>query len=202
MLMDVIGKIAISEVILLFLLLFVLPALFLLIMRLRKYEAQFGQLPEEKKNKKKKKKSVEEPPAEAKPAAAEHAAEGYPYRTKAFLSPADRACLQAMREALGPDAEVYPKVALWETVEPTEKDAAYARRLEGTCYDFLVCDKRTGKPLTAVMYRPGRGRPAGAVDELLKICKAAGANVVSIDMVEKYDVKSLKAALGIPELDL
>jgi hypothetical protein len=70
------------------------------------------------------------------------------------------------------------------------------------CYDFLVCDKSTGKPLTAVMYKPGRGRPAGGVDELLKICKAAEANVVSIDMAEKYDAKSLKEALGIPELDL
>ncbi len=52
------------------------------------------------------------------------------------------------------------------------------------------------------MYKPGRGRPAGAVDELLKICKAAEASVVSIDMAEQYDVKSLKDALGIPDLDL
>lgn len=199
--MEVIGKISIAEVILLFLLLFVLPTLFLLVMRLRKYEAMFGQLPKEaKRGKKKKKKDADE--EQANEGAAPEALEGYPYRSKTFLSPADRACLVAMREALGPDVDVFPKVALWETVEPTEKDEAYRARLSDKCYDFLVCDKATGKALTAVMYKPGRGRPAGGIDELKNVCKAAEANVVFIDMAEKYDGKSLKDALGIPELDL
>lgn len=207
--MDIISKITISEVVLLFLLIFILPGMALLVRRLRKYEALFGDLPEEEKKKGKKKKAAEEdddlldddPPA-APAKEEEEDAKGYPYQSRAFLSPADRACLSSMREALGPDVEVYPKVALWETVESTERSAAHVNRLHGLDYDFLVCDKRTGQVLTAVMFKPGKGRPAGPVDELKRICAAAKANVVFIEMAEEYDARKLKDALGIPDLDI
>lgn len=203
MLMEIVGKIGFSEVVLLFLLIFVLPVTALLLLRLRKYEALFGELPEEKKSGKKKKKKAKEKEPEPQPESprAEHSG-AVAFRSRPFLTPEDRACLAAMRQALGPEVEVYPKVALWETVEPVERDAESAKRLQGKCLDFLVCDKQTGKALTAVMFNPGKGRPAGGIDEIRTICGIAGASVVFIDMAEKYDAKSLKKALGIPELDI
>lgn len=204
--MDIVRQTGISEAILLFLLLFLLPVMTLLLLRLRKYETLYGDLPEEKKpgKKKKKKAEPEEPKPDAAPAepeSAEAAAEAA-FRAKPFMTPADRACLAAMREALGDEVEVYPKVAFRETVEPAEPDVEAAKRLDRLVLDFLVCDKRTGKALTAVMFNPGRGRPAAAGDEVRAISGRAGANVVFIDMAEKYDAKSLKNALGIPDLDL
>lgn len=201
--MEILGKTSISEVILLFNLIFLLPMMALMLLRLRKYETLFGQLPES--DKKKKGKAEPEPTAAPTPAGGTDPDavpdDVFPYKTRAFLSPADRACLAALREALG-EVEVYPKVALWELVEATDKAPGYARRMHGKDFDFLVCDRRTGMPFTAVMYKPGKGRPAGAVDELQKICQAAGANVVLIDMAEEYDVKTLKDALGIPDLEI
>lgn len=198
--MDTILSIGISEVVLLFVLLFLLPAMALLVLRLRKYETLFGELPEEKKAGKKKKEKKAEPPKEA-PAAAGPAASNVGFKVKQFLTPADRACLAAMKEALG-EVEVYPKVAFWETVEPTERDAEASRRLEGKCLDFLVCDKSTGRALTAVMFNPGKGRPAAGIDEIRTISQTAAAPLVFIDMAEKYDAKTLKKALGIPDLEL
>ncbi len=200
--MDAIRQISISEVALLFILLFVLPLLALLVRRLRAYEALFGDLPDEKK--KEKKKAAAAAPAPAAAASTEDAVPGnvYPYRAKAFLSPSDHACLEAMREALGDEVDVFPKVALWELVESTDKAPGYLNRLHDKDYDFLVCDRRTGQPLTAVMYNAGKGRPAGRIDEIRKICKAAGANVVFIDQKAEYDADSLKEALGLPDLDI
>lgn len=200
--MEVIGKISISEVILLFLLLFILPILGMLVMRLRKYEALFGDLAQDGKEAAPSVDVEENAPPAAKPEDDSVPDDVFPYKSREFLTPADRACLDAMREALGPDVDIFPKVALWKTVESTEKDAGYGRRLHGHAFDFLVCDKRTGKALTAVMFNPAKGRPAGGIDELRKICKAAAANIVFIDLAEQYDVATMKEALGIPELDL
>ncbi|MCL2001221.1 MAG: DUF2726 domain-containing protein [Planctomycetes bacterium] len=198
--LDIIAQITISEVMLLFVLLFVLPTTTFLILRLRRYENLFGELPNTVGKKKAK------PPEQPKTAplavgATAVPTDVFPYKIRAFLSSADKACLQAMREALGPDVEVFPKVALWETIESADKNPGYLERLHGKDYDFLVCDRKTGQPLTAVMFKPGRGRPTGAVDELKRICAAAKANVVFIDMLENYDAKMLKDALGIPDLN-
>lgn len=203
---DVISKITISEVILLFVLIFILPVLTMMLMRLRRYEAAFGPPPEGRVGKRKGKSRAEEPAAPVAavpPAPAEDAIDAtvFPYRGKAFLSPADRACLVALREVLG-EVDVYPKVAVWETIESTSDNPGYAARLHDKSFDFLVCDARTGQPLTAVVYKPTRGRPVGPVDELQDICDAAGTNIVLIDMAEEYDAKSLKEALGLPDLDM
>lgn len=200
--MDSLSKISISEVILLFLLLFLLPLFGLILLRLREYERAYGQVPESGGGKPAEKELP--PPEPAKEATKEDEVPGnvYPYKVRAFLSPADRACLVAMREALGPEVEIYPKVALWELVEATDKAPGFLKRLHDKDYDFLVCDRKTGLPLTAVMYNPGKGRPAGNIDEVRKICQAAGVNVVFIDMAEEYDAASLKEALGIPDLDI
>ncbi len=204
--LDALAKTTISEVILLFLLLFVLPMLALLVRRLRKYEMLYGVLKEE--GKKKKKKKTEEPVAEPEPpapVAPEDEAppdNAYPYASRTFLSPADKACLSALREAFGPDVNVFPKVAVWEVVEPTEKAIGYANRLRGLLFDFLICDGITGQVLTGIAYNPGKGRPAGPIDELKEICHAAGTNLVFIDMAEEYNAKTLKDALGIPDLDI
>lgn len=203
--MEILSKITISEVILLFNLLFVLPTLALLLLRLRKYEALYGVLPTEPGKKRgKKTKKIEAPgdDAAAKNAGRAEAAAGYAYRTRTFMSPAERNCLRVMREVLGDDVDIFPKVALWETVDPMDAGAGASSRLEGKDYDFLICDRRTGQPLTAVMFKGGRGRPAGSVDELVKICESAGAGVVFIEMADDYNVKKMKEALRIPELEL
>ncbi len=199
--MDILSQITLSEVMLLFVLLFVLPAMAYLLWRLRMYEKLFGELPAGAGRK--------APPSPPPPAAAVLAGgapdappDVFPYRTRVFLSPPEKACLAALREALGPEVEVFPKVALWETVEPTDRNPGFLERLKGKDYDFLVCDRKTGQPLTAVLFKPGKGRPAGPVDELKRICAAAKANLVFIDMAENYDARKLKEALGIPELDI
>lgn len=203
MIMEVLGKITVSEVMLFIVLVIILPMMALLLRRLRQYETLHGDLPAPERKPRGKKaaaKNAEPPAPDAKESPAD--ADGYAYRSGVFLTSADRACLAAMREALGNEVDVYPKTALWEVVEPSEPGKGGAERLHGLAFDFLVCDARTGGVLTAVMYRPGKGRPAGRVDEVKKICAAAGANVVFIDMAESHDAKSLKDALGIPELDI
>lgn len=200
--MDIIKQASISEVVLLFNLLFVLPTLAFLLLKLRKYETLFGALPDEKKKKKKKAKP-EPPPPPANPE--KKATDGkYPYQLAVFLSPPERSCLSALETALGAEVAVYPKVALWEWVEPTDKDPDYRDRLHGLELDFLVCDRRTGQALTAVMFKAVKGRPAGKIDEIKKVCEAAGAKLVFVEFVEggEYDPAKLKKELGIPDLDL
>lgn len=198
---DAITKAGIAEITLLFTLLFLCPMLFLLIRRLKRYEARFGYLeggappPGPRKEK-------TPPPA---PAAAErpNAPDNvFPYESRQFLSQPERQCLEALRQALGDEVDVFPKVALWETVAPTEADPGYAERLCRLDFDYLVCDKKLGQPLTAVMFKPGKGKPAGPVDTLTKICAAAGANLVFIDVADEYDAGRLKEELGLPDLDI
>ncbi len=199
--MDIIRQITISEVILLFNLVFVLPAMALLILQLRKYERQFGPLPEETKKKSRKKKEKEDTAAAAalfSPANPDK----YPYAAKNFLSAGDIACITALEEAFGPDVRVSPKVALWETIEPTEKDAEYRDRLHGRNYDFLLSDKALGQPLSAIMYRPVSGPAIAKSDEMKKICAAAGMQLVFIEQAAEYNTENLKNELGIPNFDL
>lgn len=197
---NALAKASISELFLLFILIFVLPLMTLMLLRIRRYEQLYGLLPEKEKKKKGGGEKQREP-APDDDAAPDWDQSKYPYVAKAFLSPADRACLEALRQALG-EVEVYPKVALWELVDSAGESPEYAERLRGKDLDFLVCDRRTGMPLTGVQYRPGKGRPSGPADELERICKAAGTSLVFIDMAEEYDVKTLKDALGIPDLEL
>ena len=194
---DAIAQITISEVVLLFVLLLVLPGMAYMVMQMRKLEARAGLAPPNEKKKKKE----EEPPPTPATAVKKVPDNVFPYRTRTFLSPPELACVAAMREVLGANlVEVYPKVALWEMLESTDKDPGYLERLNGLDLDFLVCDKKTGQPLTAVIFNPGKGRPAGRIDLVGKSCAAAGLPAVFIDMAEQYDAKSLKAALGIPDI--
>lgn len=196
---DILRRTGIAEVILLFNLLFVLPTLALLLLRVRKYEARFG--PPGGKEKGEARPKAETPP----PPNAERTTDGkYPYRRALFLSPPERSCLAALETALGPEAAVHPKVALWEWVEPTDKDPDYRKRLHGLALDFLVCDRRTGQALAAVMFKPAKGRPSNGLSETRKICEAAGAKLVLVEFVEdgEYDSARLKKELGIPDPDL
>lgn len=199
--MEIFAKTTISEVILLFVLLFVLPVMTLLVLRLRKYEKAFGAPPAEAAPSRGAKKKNEPKTTETPAGKKSDGDEGYAYRTRIFLTPAERTCLRVMREVLGKDVDVFPKVALWETVEPMDPTAANINRLHGMDYDFLVCDLKTGQPLTAVMFKGGRGR-GGAVGDLTKICEAAGASVIFIEMAEEYDAAKMKQALRIPDLEL
>jgi hypothetical protein len=196
--LDAISQITISEVILLFVLLFVLPGMGYLVFNLRKYEKMAGRPPATEKKKKKKKDEPPPPP----PAPKKVPDNVFPYRTRPLLSPPERACLIALREVMGADYDVFAKTALWERIEPTDQDPGYAERLRGLAFDFLICDRDTGEPLTAIMFNPGKGKPAGPADLLRKICEAAGVHAVFIDLAEQYDAKKLKEALGIPDIDL
>lgn len=199
--LDSIRQITIAEVMLLFVLLFVIPLTAALLVRLRRYEARFGRLAGREDRAAV---PVSAPAAapDAKPAGDEASGNAYPYRERQFLTAPEKACLAALREALGDQVEVYPKVALWELVEPTEANPDFAQRLHGKDFDYLVCDAQTGQPLTAVMFKPARGRPAGPVDEIRRICGAAGANVVFLDQADDYDAAGLRAALDLPDIDL
>lgn len=198
--MDIISQISISEVVLVFNLIFVLPALAYLLLRLRKYENQFGMLQEDPKKEKKKK--AEEPAAAPTASGTKIDLGVYPYRACTFLTSPEKSCLEALVGALGSEVHVFPKVALWETVESTDAEPGYRERLHGKDFDFLVCDRLTAQPMTAIMFRPGKGRPSGPSDEVKKICAAAKVNLVFIEQAEVYDAAKLKAELGIPDLEL
>lgn len=199
--LEILGQAGIAEVILVFVLLFVIPMTAYLLLRLRRYENEFGVLTISKRKKKKKKKEEPPPaaPADAKPSVP---SDVFPYRAKTFINPSEHACLAALAEAVGGDIIVYVKVALWALVESTEKEPGYFDRLTGKWVDFLVADAATGKPFTAVCFEPGKGVPRGPVDDLKKICQAAGLHLVFIPQTEEYDVKQLKNLLDIPDLDM
>lgn len=204
--MEILRQITLSEVMLLFNLIFIVPMLVLLVVRLRRYEALYGELPKKGRRRKAAPAPPPEPEAGA-PAAAPAAANAvpddvFPYDAGTFLTAAEKACLAALRGALGPEVDVFPKVAIWEYVKSTDDNPGYAARLHGKDFDYLVCDVKLGQPLTAVMFEPGKGRPAGPTDELKKICSAAGANLVFIERRDDYDAAYLKKALGIPDLDI
>ena len=194
---DAVRQITVAEVILLFVLLFVLPGMAFLVWKLREYErmlANGGQLAEKKK---KKERGETSPPIPKK-----ISDNVFPYQSRPLLLPPETACLAALREVLAADnVDVFAKTALWELVEPTDKDPGYAERLRGLDFDFLICDRATGRPLTAVMFNPGKGGSDDQAVLLRKICDAAGTHVVFIDRAENYDAKTLKESLGIPDLE-
>ncbi|MDR1533689.1 MAG: DUF2726 domain-containing protein [Planctomycetota bacterium] len=194
--MDAIGKMTISEITLLFVLLFVLPGMAGLLFRLREYESRSGD-PRGSKKGKRREPPPPPPPADRVPD------DVFPYRRRPFLSPPELACLAALREALAADeVDVFPKVGLWELVEPTDKNPGYAARLSALDFDFLVCERQTSQPIVAILFTPARDRPAGPAGLREKICKAAGIDAVFIDLEEKYEVKRLKEVLGIAEANL
>ncbi|MDR2391933.1 MAG: DUF2726 domain-containing protein [Planctomycetota bacterium] len=196
--MDAVRQTTISEAMLFFVLLFVLPGMAFLVWNLRKYEKMLNgrEKPAEKRKRKERGKTSSFAPPKKSDGV-------FPYKSRQFLSPRETACLAALREVLAADAvDVFAKTALWELVEPADKDPAYAERLHGLDFDFLICDRITGQPLTAVMFNPGKGRSNDQADLLRKICEAAETHVVFIDMAESYDAKSLKESLGIPDLEM
>ena len=198
---EVIGKAAISELILLFVLLFVIPLLVFLLRRLRAYENQYGPLLKKRgKGKKKKEKIEKEKAPEADQP--EEVPDVYPYRMKSFITPPERACLEALSTAFGPDVKIHVKVALWGLVESTDKEPGYHARLTGKYIDFLLCDAATDKAFTAVCFEPGKGKIRKAYDELESICQAAGLHLAFLPMADDYDADELKNLLDIRDIDL
>lgn len=199
--LDIFGQAGISEVILLFVLIFIIPTLAFLLIKLRRYEATYGviSLRGRKKKKKKEKKPEPPPPAKEKPSVPPDV---FPYRTRVFLTPSEQAFLKALHDAVGGEVTVYAKVALWDLVESTDKNPGFTDRLFDKRVDFLVCDKSTGTPFTAVCFEPDKKAPKGPKEELDKICKAAGLYLVFLPEAEEYDARKLKTLLEIPEFDL
>lgn len=158
---EIFGQAAISEIILLFVLVFIIPLLAFLLYRLRGYERQFGALASGRGKKKKKRESEAKAARPEKPAALPDI---YPYKTKIFLTPPERACLEALSVAFGTEVKIYVKVALWELAESTDKNPGFHDRLIDKRVDFLICDAATDKPFTAVCFEPGKGVPRGPRD--------------------------------------
>lgn len=196
---DILGNMAISEVVLWFVLIFLLPMIVVILRRLRRYEDLYGLLGP----KKKKKKKVEEPPpaAPAAPAAPPVPANVFPYRARTFLDPSEAGCLKAVIGAMGEGVLVFAKTALADLAESTDANPGFADRLKGLSVDYLVVDQRTGKPFTAVQFEPEKGAPRGARDAVKGVCEAIGLHLVFIPRGE-YEAGDLKKLLGIPELDM
>ncbi|MDR3211792.1 MAG: DUF2726 domain-containing protein [Planctomycetota bacterium] len=198
--LDLIGSASLSEVVLLFEIIFILPLIAYLLVRLRKYEARLAGDGDDKKKKKKKEPEKAAPAkADKKPAVP---ADVFPYQTKSFMDPTEKSCLESLSEALGGDTRIYLKVALSELVQSTDPNPGFQDRLSQRSVDFLVCDGATGKPLSAICFEPGKKTPTGQKDDLVAICQAAGLPLVFIPQQEKYDVKKLREALNIPDLSL
>lgn len=94
-------------------------------------------------------------------------AAAYPYRAiGVLLSPAEAELLGALRQALGTDYEVHPKVRLADLIEVrkglTRKQRAEAlERIAGREAGFVVCDRETHAVRGVVELEVGAGRRAG-----------------------------------------
>ncbi len=94
-------------------------------------------------------------------------AAAYPYRPIDFLlSPAEAELLAALRQALGDDYEVYPKVRLANLIEirkgltPKQRTEALAH-LEAGRVDFVVCERETSAIRAVVGVEPDKPRRSG-----------------------------------------
>lgn len=98
--LEIIANAGIAEVILLFILVFIIPMTGYLVLRLRRYENEYGRLAAPSR-KKKKKKEKPQPVAKAAPEKPSVPADVFPYGQKTFLTPPELALLQAIAEAVG-----------------------------------------------------------------------------------------------------
>ena len=194
--MEIFGQTSISEVILLFVLLFAVPLMAVLLRRLRNCEKQLGEGRGGKKKKKKSKDTVARTDASGKPSVPPDV---FPYREKVFLTPPERACLEALNETFGREVRIYAKVALWELAESTDKNPGFSERLADKSVEFLICDAATGKPFTAVCFEQDAGGPQGRNDDLRMICKAIGLHLVFLPQADEYDAAALREQLNIPD---
>lgn len=198
---ELLGQTGISEAILLFILIFIIPLLGYLLLKLRRYENQYGVIYLRGKKKKKKKKP-EPPPKEMKPEKPSVPPDVFPYETKPFINPSEQMLLDALYEAIGGDIMIYTKVALSGLVQSTDSNPGFHDRLADKYVDFLICDKQTGNPFTAVCLEPGKKAPKGPTEELAKICQAANLHLVFLPQADSYDTAKVKKLLDIPDLGL
>ena len=188
---EILGQARVTEAILFFVLVFILPMTAIILLKLRKYEAMYGVIPRGDRKAGDRKRARERPePPKADPIKPDV----FPYRKKAFLEPSDRLCLQALEEAMGEGTRIHAKVALWEVVQSMDRNPGYAERLRGKMVDFLLCDAATSQPFAAVSHEPGGG-------ELAKICAAAETHLVLIPRADAYDPARLRETLGVSSQD-
>jgi hypothetical protein len=136
-------------------------------------------------------------------------AAAHPYRALDFLlSPAEVELLAALRQGLGADYEVYPKVRLADLVDVrkglTRKQRAEAlAHVESRHVAFVVCDRETSairgvvEPEPATARRPGRHRQVPFLDAALA---AAQVPLVRVPAQSPHSPAELRdrvlAALG------
>lgn len=199
---DILGGMSISEAALWFVLIFLLPMIFIILRQLRRYENLYGLLDRKSPGKKAKKAQPESTEAVAGPAGPQANPDVFPYGARTFLDPSERSCLAALVEAIGEGAQVHAGVPLARLAESNDPNPGYEKRLGGLAIDFLVVEEKTGKPFTAVQFEPGKGTPRGAADAVKGVCEAIGLYLVFIPRSAEYSAKELKDRLGIPEIDV
>jgi len=176
----------IAEIILLFILLFIIPFVFLILRENRKLNQYLrsGLPPEPPK------------PAPPPPPAA------FLYQRRALLSEAEISFRDTAQTLMGQDTLLLPKVSLSALAEPDGSHPVHAERLAGKTADFLVCDRPTGHPTAAIFFQPapGSATPRGYLEEAEKICKAADISFVRVPSRNSYDAETVRKALGLPEL--
>ena len=192
-------KMGIAEIILLFILLFLIPVVFLLLREMRRLEQRLqGGLPPEPKTSSATRAFLETaippPKADSPPPPA-----AFLYQRRALLSAAEISFRDAAQALMGQDTLLLPKVSLSALVESADSHPAHAERLAGKTVDFLVCDRPTGHPTAAVFFQ-GAAVPRGTLDEAEKICKAANVSFVRLPFKDSYDAETIRKALGLPEL--
>ncbi|MDZ7748762.1 MAG: aldolase/citrate lyase family protein [Halofilum sp. (in: g-proteobacteria)] len=122
-----------------------------------------------------------------------------PYaRRAALLSAAERNLLAALREAGGPEVQVWARVGATDALglrRGTRRGRARAahRRIAGTRFDFLLCAAADTRPLVAVQ-RGERARDARE-RHLERACTSAGLALLRVPRHEAYDAEALRGEL-------
>ena len=189
---------ALSEIMLLFVLIFIMPAIVILLFRLRRYETLYGELEPAKKNKAEKKKKDElTQEKENKPLPALN---NFPYQKRTMLQPPERNCLKALEEVMGDDTRIFAKVAISQLIETSDVDPGYNSRLSGKYFDFLLCEYDTCQPFTAIMLVDRKQKNRGQDKELDNICEAAEMHVIKIPAQDSYTAEEVRKIIGLPDI--
>lgn len=194
MFMELLSQVAISEIMLLFVLLFIVPILVILVLKLRACESFMANMSPEKKKPAETAEPV--PAASARPPVPP---DKFPYKVKQLLQSAERGCLASLHTVMGEGTSVYPKVALWSLVEPSESDPGYMERLTNKFFDFLLCDNLTGQPFSALAFEQTDREGKKALEEMKKICEAAGVHLILLPRRDQYDSALLRKIMELPE---
>lgn len=126
---------------------------------------------------------------------------GFPYRpAKALFTPAERAFLGVLDQAVGPEHRVFGKVRLADVASVDGSLRGGARqvafnRISAKHLDFLVCRRADLAPVCAIELndRSHAGRDAQMRDVVKAgVCQAIGLPLLSVSARRAYSVQALR----------